>query len=82
MNPFEISTIKERAKKVAEEKKKQTGSTSLGPQIGGVSIFHQDGHELTEQDSMSDPSIMGVVLVLPALLTEQDRIQAASLSFE
>lgn len=70
MNPSEISAIKEHAKKAAEEKKKQVGSTSLGLQIRGVSIFHQDGHELTEMDSISDPSVMGVVL--PALLTEQD----------
>ncbi|GMN53874.1 hypothetical protein TIFTF001_022995 [Ficus carica] len=80
LNTFEISTIKERAKRAAKETKKQTGSISLGLQIGGVSIFHQDGHKLTEQDSMSDPSVMGVVL--PALLTEQYRRQVASLYFE
>lgn len=76
-NPVEIAAIRKRAK-AAAEKEKQPEATNLGLRIIGVSICHPEGRNLTEQDSSGDPAIMGIVL--PALLTEQDRSQAVSLS--
>ncbi|GMN61690.1 hypothetical protein TIFTF001_030780 [Ficus carica] len=76
-NPVEIAAIRKRAK-AAAEKEKQPEATNLGLRIIGVSICHAEGRNLTEQDSPGDPAIMGIVLL--ALLTEQDRSQAVSLS--